>query len=194
MADPLAQRILGDDIAVSLDHARAHTSGPRLRWFIAARSRIAEDALNVAVNTGASQLVVLGAGLDTLAYRTPLAGCLRMFEVDHPATQERKREMLAKAAIAVPDTLSFVAIDFERETLAEVLQSAGFNAAERSFFSWLGVVPYLTEFSDLFDARFHRPTGRRCRGDVRLCQSRGFGRARRPRGSSGACRPGGCGG
>lgn len=145
MADPLALRILGDDVAVSLDHARAHTSGPRLRWFIAARSRMAEDALNVAVNAGATQLVVLGAGLDTLAYRTPLAGRLRMFEVDHPATQERKREMLADAAIAVPDTLGFVAIDFERETLAEVLQSAGFNAAERSFFSWLGVVPYLTE-------------------------------------------------
>ena len=64
LADPLASRILGDDIAVSLDHARAHKSGPRLRWFIAARSRMAEDALNVAVNAGATQLVVLGAGLD----------------------------------------------------------------------------------------------------------------------------------
>jgi methyltransferase (TIGR00027 family) len=145
LADPLALRILGDDIAVSLDHARAHTSGPRLRWFIAARSRIMEDALNVAVNAGTAQLVVLGAGLDTLAYRTPLAGRLRIFEVDHPATQERKRQMLADAAIDVPDTLRFVSIDFERETLAEVLQSAGFIAAERSFFSWLGVVPYLTE-------------------------------------------------
>ena len=145
LADPLASRILGDDIAVSLDHARAHKSGPRLRWFIAARSRMAEDALNVAVNAGATQLVVLGAGLDTLAYRTPLAGRLRIFEVDHPATQERKRDMLADAAIGVPDTLRFVPIDFERETLADVLQSAGFNCAQPSFFSWLGVVPYLTE-------------------------------------------------
>jgi methyltransferase (TIGR00027 family) len=145
LADPLASRILGDDIAVSLDHARAHKSGPRLRWFIAARSRMAEDALNVAVNAGATQLVVLGAGLDTLAYRTPHAGRLRIFEVDHPATQERKREMLADAAIGVPDTLRFVPIDFERETLADVLRSAGFNGAQRSFFSWLGVVPYLTE-------------------------------------------------
>ncbi len=145
LADPLALRILGDDIAVSLDHARAHPSGPRLRWFIAARSRITEDVLNVAVNAGTTQLVVLGAGLDTLAYRTPLAGRLRMFEVDHPATQQRKRQMLADAAIDVPDTLHFVPIDFERETLAEVLGCAGFNTAERSFFSWLGVVPYLTE-------------------------------------------------
>jgi methyltransferase (TIGR00027 family) len=145
LADPLALRILGDDIEVSIDHARTHTSGPRMRWFIASRSRIAEDALNVAVNAGATQLVVLGAGLDTLAYRTQLAGRLRIFEVDHPATQARKREMLAAAAIAVPETLSFVAVDFEREKLSERLQAAGFRSAERSFFSWLGVVPYLTE-------------------------------------------------
>lgn len=145
LADPLAVRILGEDISVSLDHARAHTAGPRLRWFIAARSRIVEDALNVAVNAGVTQLVVLGAGLDTLAYRTPLAGHLWMFEVDHPATQQRKRRMLADAAIDEPGTLRFVSIDFERETLAEALGSAGFNASKRTFFSWLGVVPYLTE-------------------------------------------------
>jgi methyltransferase (TIGR00027 family) len=145
LADPLALRILGDDIEVSLDHARTHTSGPRMRWFIASRSRVAEDALTIAVDAGATQLVVLGAGLDTLAYRTQLAGRLRIFEVDHPATQARKREMLAAAMIAVPETLSFVAVDFEREELSENLQAAGFRPAARSFFSWLGVVPYLTE-------------------------------------------------
>jgi len=145
LADPLAVRILGDDIQVSIDHARAHGSGPRLRWFIAARSRIAEEALNEAVNAGATQLVVLGAGLDTLAYRTPLAGRLQIFEVDYPATQARKREMLTKAGIAVPKTLTYVGVDFEQQTLADALDTAGFSAAERSFFSWLGVVPYLTE-------------------------------------------------
>jgi len=103
-------------------------------------------ALNVAVNAGATQLVVLGAGLDTLAYRTQLAGRLRIFEIDHPATQAQKREMLAAAAIAVPERLSFVPVDFEaREKLSERLEAAGFKPAERSFFSWLGVVPYLTE-------------------------------------------------
>lgn len=145
LADPLASRILGDDIEVSLDYARAHASGPRLRWFLAARSRIAEDALTEAVNAGATQLVVLGAGLDTLAYRTPLADRLRIFEVDFPATQARKREMLAAAGIVIPGTLTYVGVDFERETLAEALDAAGFAAAQRSFFSWLGVVPYLTE-------------------------------------------------
>jgi len=145
LVDPLAARILGGDIEISLEHARAHTSGPRLRWFIAARSRIAEEALTQAVNAGATQLVVLGAGFDTLAYRTPLAGALRIFEVDFPATQARKRQMLAAAEIAVPETLTYVGVDFERETLAEALDAAGFAAAERSFFSWLGVTPYLTE-------------------------------------------------
>jgi methyltransferase (TIGR00027 family) len=145
LADPLALRILGDDIQISLDHARAHTSGPRLRWFIAARSRMSEEALTEAVDHGATQLVVLGAGFDTLAYRTPLAGRLRIFEVDFPTTQLRKRDMLAAAGIAVPDTLTYVAVDFERQTLAEALDAAGFVAAKRSFFSWLGVVPYLTE-------------------------------------------------
>src|SRR3954462_12089822 len=134
LADPLAQRILGDDIQISIDHAQAHASGPRLRWFIAARSRIAEEALTAAVNKGATQLVVLGAGYDTLAYRTPLAGRLRIFEVDFPATQARKREMLAAAQISVPDTLTYVPVDFERQTLAEALDAVGFVAARRSFF------------------------------------------------------------
>ncbi len=145
LADPLAMRILGPDQQASLDHAQAHTSGPRLRWFIAARSRIAEDALTVAVEHGASQLVVLGAGLDTLAYRTPLSARLRIFEVDYPATQAWKRELLEAATIPIPATLAFVAADFERQTLADALEAAGFDSAKRSFFSWLGVVPYLTE-------------------------------------------------
>jgi methyltransferase (TIGR00027 family) len=145
LADPLAARILGPDNEASLDHAQADPSGPRLRWFIAARSRIAEDALNVAVEKGACQLVVLGAGLDTLAYRTDLAGRLRIFEIDHPATQAWKRDKLAAAAIAVPDTLVFVPVDFERQTLAHALGAAGFDRGTRTFFSWLGVVPYLTE-------------------------------------------------
>jgi methyltransferase (TIGR00027 family) len=143
--DPLALRILGDDTQAALRAAEAHPSGPRIRWFIAARSRIAEDALTIAVHNGAPQLVVLGAGLDTLAYRTPAAGRLRVFEIDHPATQAWKRQCLLKASIEVPNMLSFVPVDFERETLADALASAGFDPRQRSFFSWLGVVPYLTE-------------------------------------------------
>jgi methyltransferase (TIGR00027 family) len=87
----------------------------------------------------------LGAGLDTYAYRGAYRDRLRIFEVDHPATQEWKRQRLADAAIPLPPGLTFAPIDFERETLAKGLEAAGFNPAEQSFFTWLGVVPYLTE-------------------------------------------------
>jgi methyltransferase (TIGR00027 family) len=145
LADPLAARILGPDTEASLRYAEAHPLGSRIRRFIAARSRITEDALAAAIGNGVRQFVVLGAGLDTLAFRTPFANDLRMFEVDHPATQAWKRQLLLQASIETPPTLTFVAVDFERETLANALASAGFDPAQRSFFSWLGVVPYLTE-------------------------------------------------
>lgn len=144
-ADPLALRILGGDAETAVRHAEVHPSGPRLRWFIAARSRIAEDALTIAVGQGVRQLVVLGAGLDTFAYRTPLAEKLCIFEVDHPATQAWKRQRLANAAIPPPEMLTFVPIDFERETLPDVLAAAGFDPTQQTFFTWLGVVPYLTD-------------------------------------------------
>ena len=144
LADPLALRILGDDVETVLRAVEAHTSGPRIRWFIAARSRVAEDALTMAAGEGASQLIVLGAGLDTMAYRTPAAGSMRVFEVDHPATQAWKRQCLHKASIEIPNTLRFVPVNFEHETLADALAAAGFDPRQRSFFVWLGVVPYLT--------------------------------------------------
>jgi methyltransferase (TIGR00027 family) len=96
------------------------------------------------VERGVSQVVVLGAGLDTYAYRSPLRDRLRIFEVDHPATQAWKRQRLA-AAIPVPASLTFAPVDFEHETLSEGLAAAGFDRAQQTFFTWLGVVPYLTE-------------------------------------------------
>jgi len=110
---------------------------------MAARSRYAEDELARAVTRGVTQYVVLGAGLDTFAYRNPHAG-LRVFEVDHPATQAWKREQLQAAGIPIPPSLNFVAIDFERETLADGLSHSEFNPTAAAFFSWLGVTPYLT--------------------------------------------------
>jgi methyltransferase (TIGR00027 family) len=145
--DPLALRILGADADALLREAEADTDPyrQRLRWFIAARSRVADDALAVAAKRGARQLVVLGAGLDTTAYRALPSQDLRVFEVDHPATQSWKRERLAEAGIRLPTALSFVPIDFERGTLAEGLATAGFDSAQQTFFTWLGVVPYLTD-------------------------------------------------
>ncbi len=140
----MALRILGEDAESVTREAEQRPSGRRMRIFIAVRTRFAEDALAAAVEGGARQLVVLGAGLDTYAYRGALAGQLRIFEVDHPATQAWKRERLAAAEIPLPPCLTFAAIDFERQTLAEGLTAAGFNRAQPAFFIWLGVVPYLT--------------------------------------------------
>ena len=144
-ADPLALRILGADAEAAIDEARREPLRRALRLFIAARTRFAEDALARALARGVRQLVVLGAGLDTTAYRASLPAGARAFEVDHPATQAWKRARLAEAAIAIPEALTFAPIDFERESLAGGLAAAGFDPARASFFTWLGVVPYLTD-------------------------------------------------
>ncbi|HTS48108.1 MAG TPA: class I SAM-dependent methyltransferase [Bryobacteraceae bacterium] len=144
--DPLALAILGEETArvLEADPARFENS-PRLRAFVAARSRFAEEELAAAFHRGVPQVVVLGAGLDTFAYRNPFAASgLRVFEVDHPATQAWKRELLAEAGVAAPPSLSFVPLDFEERALAEALEEAGFRTDQPAFFSWLGVVPYLT--------------------------------------------------
>jgi methyltransferase (TIGR00027 family) len=143
--DPLALRILGVDADSIVREDEEHPSRRPFRIFIAVRTRFAEDALAVGVERGVRQLVVLGAGLDTYAYRGAYRDRLRIFEVDHPATQEWKRQRLADAAIPLPPGLTFAPIDFERETLAKGLEAVGFNPAEQTFFTWLGVVPYLTE-------------------------------------------------
>jgi len=144
-ADPLALRILGEDAGSIAREAGQRPSGRRMRIFIAVRTRFAEDALGAAIERGVRQLVVLGAGLDTYAYRGAWRDRLRIFEVDHPATQAWKRQRLAEAAIPLPAGLAFAPIDFERQTLAGSLEAAGFDPARQTFFTWLGVVPYLTE-------------------------------------------------
>jgi len=144
-ADPLALRILGEDSETVARKAEERPSGRRMRIFIAVRTRFAEDALAAAVERGVRQVVVLGAGLDTYAYRNTLRDRLRIFEVDHPATQAWKRQRLADAAIPIPNSLTFAPIDFEHQTLAEGLAAAGFDSSQQTFFTWLGVVPYLTE-------------------------------------------------
>jgi methyltransferase (TIGR00027 family) len=144
-SDPLAARILGEECDAIARDAEAHPSRRRMRIFIAARTRIAEDALATAVELGVSQLVVLGAGLDTYAYRNAFADRLRVFEVDHPATQVWKRQRLDESGIPLPSSLTFAPVDFERQSLAEGLAAAGFDRARQTFFTWLGVVPYLSE-------------------------------------------------
>ncbi len=143
--DPLALRIIGAEAAEELrSNPREHHAYNRaFRAFMVARSRFAEDELARAFAQGVRQYVVLGAGLDTFAYRNPHAG-LRVFEVDHPATQAWKREQLLAAEIAIPSSLTFVPVDFEKQTLGAGLELCGFDRNAPAFFSWLGVVPYLT--------------------------------------------------
>jgi methyltransferase (TIGR00027 family) len=142
--DPLALPILGDDADRAVAEAEAQPDRRFMRMFIAVRHRFTEDALAAAVECGVRQAVVLGAGLDTCAYRSAINDRLRFFEVDHPATQEWKRSLLAEAGIPIPPSLRFVPIDFERETMAEGLEKAEFDPGHPTFFMWLGVVPYLT--------------------------------------------------
>ena len=115
-----------------------------MRIFLAARSRFAEDSLGAAVARGVRQLVILGAGLDTFSLRNPHAALgLKIFEVDHPATQAWKRDRLQEANFAVPKSLTFAPVDFSCQNLAEQLGAAGFQPTLPAFFCWLGVVPYL---------------------------------------------------
>jgi len=140
--DPIAVPLIGSAYARDLERA-SHKVARDFRAFMAVRSRYVEDQLAEAVSKGVKQYVVLGAGMDTFAYRNPFPS-LKVFEVDFPATQAWKRAMLDQAAIAVPETVTFVPLDFEHKTLAAGLAEAGFLSSAPAFFGWLGVVPYLT--------------------------------------------------
>ncbi len=144
--DPIAVPILGATYAEELRRTPVRADRPfsvALRAFIVARSRYAEDNLRRAVAAGVRQYVLLGAGLDTFAYRNPYPE-LRVFEVDHPATQEWKRDLLSSSDIPVPTNLAYVPVNFESESLDGALKAAGFDFSAPAYFAWLGVVPYLT--------------------------------------------------
>jgi methyltransferase (TIGR00027 family) len=109
------------------------------------RGRYAEDCLAEAFIRGLRQYVILGAGLETFAYRqSAWARNLAIFEVDHPATQTWKRGRLSGANIAVPENTVFVPVNFETTTLRDALPKAGFDRAAPAFFAMLGVSQYLT--------------------------------------------------
>jgi methyltransferase (TIGR00027 family) len=145
--DPLALRILPEEARAELrgreEMERMQPFARGMRAFMAARSRFAEDALERAFAAGVRQYVVLGAGLDTYAARSPHED-LRVFEVDHPATQAWKRHRLQESGIHLADTVTFVPVDFEHERLMDRLVASGFDANAPAFGSWLGVLPYLT--------------------------------------------------
>jgi methyltransferase (TIGR00027 family) len=144
--DPLAHHFVRPE-----DASRLHKTGRGPLWramrgALAARSRITEDALHDAVARGIRQYVVLGAGFDTYALRSPHAQHgLQVFEVDHPDTQAAKRRMAETSGLVIPPTLRWAPVDFSKQHLADGLAAAGFDFARPAFFSFLGVSMYLPE-------------------------------------------------
>ncbi len=135
-----------DAFAALSDTSIAAIFMARVDWAVCMRSRVVEERLAEARKRGVKQLVILGAGLDSTAYRClDLTAGLQVFEVDHPATQQWKKDQLAQANIAVPENLNFVAFDFENQTLNEALQAGGVRQNYMTFFTWLGVQMYLTD-------------------------------------------------
>ena len=145
--DPVAADLIGEPGAEMVGYHRRsgdHIVLAGTRAQVTVRSRYTETRLGTLAGDGLAQYVLLGAGLDTFAYRSPLAGRLRTFEVDRPVTQRWKRDLLAAAGIAPPDGLAFVGVDLEAEPLADRLAGAGFDLGRPALVSWLGVSMYLT--------------------------------------------------
>ena len=147
LEDRVALPLLGEDSAKRiLDSAeRYQDSGAKtLRSHIVLRSRFTEDRLQAAGRRGVTRYVILGAGLDTFPLRQPpWAQSMKIYEVDQPATQEEKRRRIRAAGIEVPENVSFLPIDFEREALLDGLRKAPLSMEQPAFFSWLGVTMYL---------------------------------------------------
>src|ERR1700733_185343 len=143
--DPFALQLAGPrwaEIQSASEAAFPETALRQSRASVVARSRYAEDRL---ISGGYRQYVILGAGLDSFAWRrADLIGWLRLFEVDRPASQARKLAMIAELGFPVRDAHIFAAVDFKAESLRDGLSRAGFDWSEPAFFSWLGVTIYLT--------------------------------------------------
>jgi methyltransferase (TIGR00027 family) len=166
--DHLALELAGPDGLALLDRLRAEVPRRHLlafsRW-VCVRTRVPEDMVERAAASGVGQYVILGAGLDSFAYRRrDLLDRLQVFEVDHPATQAWKRRRLAELGVAVPAGLVYAPVDFERQTLREGLEQPGFAFGELAVFSWLGVTMYLT--LDAIHATL--ATLAQCRGGTRV--------------------------
>jgi methyltransferase (TIGR00027 family) len=149
LADPATLPLLGTHAAETIRGALARHQSPvgkALRAHVVLRARFTEDRLEAAAAKGVARYILIGAGFDSFALRQPpWARALEIVEVDHPATQSAKRELIAKAGLLEPGNLIFAPADFERDGLGEVLARCGIDPGEPAFFSWLGVTMYLEE-------------------------------------------------
>jgi methyltransferase (TIGR00027 family) len=132
-------------VAAKVGSNRAQELFGSIRTVMVMRSRYTEDALSRAIAHGITRFAILGAGLDSFAWRRPdLAASIEVFEIDHVATQQWKQQRLRELGMILPSNLTFVPIDFEKGTLIDGLRQGGFPLEKPAFFSWLGVTQYLT--------------------------------------------------
>ncbi|WP_119068546.1 class I SAM-dependent methyltransferase [Aggregatilinea lenta] len=142
---------------------KVNAFSPGAYEFFMARTAYMDGVVERALRENVPQIVFLGAGYDTRTYRfCHLIRDTRIFEVDTLATQEAKRAALEQAQVAIPDQLSFLAVDFTRDDLLARLTSAGFAEGLRTLYVWEGVTYYLPP--DTVDAMFafmraHAPAG-----------------------------------
>ena len=162
-ADPLAISLLPTSLRLVADVARLPLIGravpaildlgwPRTRSSGVVRTHLIDTMVQEALANGAAQLVLLGAGYDSRAYRLPLAQSVTVFEVDHPSTQRAKRARLGASGTSV-DHVRYVSVDFELDNVASRLADSGFDRRTRSIVVWEGVISYLSEsaVNDNFD-------------------------------------------
>lgn len=152
--DPLAEHFVGSRLKLVLNSPflrmilRWTVARKRLRLFnyVIARTRYMDDYLKTCMDDGIEQLVILGAGYDTRAYRIPDdAHAIRIFEVDHPATQEVKVRKLKRLSPSVTANVTYVATDFEQGSFEQELFKSGYKDTLKTVFVWEGVTYYLTE-------------------------------------------------
>jgi methyltransferase (TIGR00027 family) len=119
--------------------------GPGVMGFLTVRDRHIDEYLKTSLANGVQQVVVLGAGYDARAYRfEEFKRAVKVFEVDHPATQQAKMKRLQKVFGAVPSHVTYVPIDFNTQTLAERLPECGYDERATTLFIWQGVTQYLS--------------------------------------------------
>ena len=118
---------------------------PGVRSSVVARTRLIDDVISTAQDKDIEQLVILGAGFDSRAYRISRLRGVEVFEVDHPDTQAAKQGVLTRLLGVLPNHVRFVAVDFKRDDLTSSMSRAGYRESARTFILWEGVTNYLTE-------------------------------------------------
>ncbi len=157
--DWLADRLVGpEELALISEHpvskalqqsyseAMANPQVVISAWLMLLRTRYIDAALERAVANGATQIVILGAGFDSRAYRfRELLQHCRVVEIDAAATQQHKRRRLEAIACQIPRNLSYATIDFAQDSLSAVLTASGIRQTEKTFYIWEGVCMYVPE-------------------------------------------------